>query len=184
MIITLTGTVREKLDNFAVIEAQGVGYQVFMNAPTLAALPSGKEVRIWTHEHSRDDGHELWGFETKEGHRMFRKLLSISGVGPKTASTILSLGSIQDIEQHIEGADAGWLCRVPGVGKKTAQKIILELRGKLTTVTEGGEEVLTALVDMGYEREAAREALAKVVDVETTVEGRLRAAMKLLGRRR
>jgi Holliday junction DNA helicase RuvA len=115
---------------------------------------------------------------------MFRRLLAISGVGPKTASTMLSLGPIREIEQHIERADAGWLCRVPGIGKKTAQKIILELKGKLAADTgESGEEVLSALVSMGFAREAAREALMKVVDTETTVEGRLRAAMRLLGRK-
>jgi len=184
MIITLTGTVREKTENAAVIEAQGVGYEVRMNGKSLATLPAGKEVRLWTHEYLREDARELWGFATKDEHRMFRKLLAISGVGPKIASTILSLGTGKEIEQHIERADTDWLCRVPGIGKKTAQKIILELKGKLAPDTgESGEEVLSALVSMGFARESAREALMKVVDTETTVEGRLRAAMRLLGRK-
>ncbi len=183
MIITLSGTVREKTDRYAVIEVGGVGYQVFLNAPGLAALPSGKEVRLWTHEYLREDARELYGFRTREEHALFKKLLDISGVGPKTASNILALGPVKDIEQCIERGDVGWLCRIPGVGKKTAQKIILELKGKLVSdsAIESGEEVLSALVKLGYDREAARSALSLIVDTETTVEGRLRAALKQLG---
>ena len=185
MIITLTGTVHEKGNNYAVIEAAGVGYQVFMNAPSLAALPTGKEVRLWTHEHVREDARDLWGFARLEEHRLFRRLLDISGVGPRTASSFLALGPVTEIEKHIESGDAAWLCRVPGVGKKIAQKIVLELRGKLATEVggEGGEDVVAALVGLGYQREAARQALLRVADKETTEEGRLRAALKVLGKK-
>lgn len=185
MIITLTGLVREKGDNYAVLEVAGVGYQVFMNAPSLAALPTGKEVRLWTHEHIREDARDLWGFAHKEEYRLFRRLLDISGVGPRTAGNFLALGAVAEIEKHIESSDAAWLCRVPGVGKKIAQKIILELRGKLVSesAVEGGEDVVAALVSMGYARDAARQALGKVADTEATEEGRLRAALKLLGKR-
>lgn len=184
MIITLTGTVREKLERAAVIETHGIGYLVYVNAPTLSALPPGKEVRLWTHEYLREDARELWGFRTQPEYRLFKRLLDISGVGPKTASTLMSLGTVADIEQHIDRGDTSWLCRVPGVGKKTAQKIILELRGKLALEGDtGNEDVLAALIELGYARDSAREALGKVVDTETTVEGRLRAAMKLLGRK-
>ncbi len=186
MIITLTGTVKEKCEGYAVIETHGVGYQVFLNPPSLAKLPSNKEVRLWTHEYFREDARELYGFTTEQEYRLFLKLLAVSGVGPKTASNILALGPVKDIEATIERGDVTWLCRIPHVGKKTAQKIVLELRGKLVSddVLEAGEEVVAGLVSLGYSREAAREALAKVVDTETTVEGRLRAALKQLGKRK
>src|SRR3989344_5657195 len=185
MIITLSGVVREKMDNSAVVEVGGIGYQVYLNAPSLAKLDVDREVRLWTHEYLREDARELWGFLNRSEHKLFRKLLAISGVGPRTASNILSLGAARDIEAAIERSDAAWFCRVPGIGKKTAQKIILELRGKLVTdADEAGEEVVTALVNLGYNRESARDAMVKIVDTETTVEGRLRAALKQLGKRK
>jgi len=186
MIVTLSGIVKEKCEGYAIIETHGIGYQVFLNAPSLAKLPAGKEVRLWTHEYFREDARELYGFLTEQEYRMFLKLLAVSGVGPKTASNILSLGPVKDIEATIERGDVTWLCHIPHIGKKTAQKIILELRGKLVSnsAIEAGEEVVAALVNLGYSREAAREALAKVVDTETTVEGRLRAALKQLGKRK
>lgn len=183
MILTLAGTVTHKDAHFAVIETGGVGYQVAMQPSVLAELKTGEPARIWTHEHIREDARDLYGFLEKAEHRLFLKLIGISGVGPKMALHILSLGKVGDIEKMIERADVDALCGVPGVGRKTAQKIVLELKGKLALDGEvGGEdEVVNALVSLGYARDRARDAAASVAD--GPVEQRLKAAIKELGRK-
>lgn len=182
MIITLAGTVTHKDAHAVVIENQGVGYLVSMQAPTLAVLNVGNQVRIWTHEHIREDARDLFGFASQSEHRLFLKLIGISGVGPKMALNILSLGEVGEIEKMIDRADVDWLTRIPGIGKKTAQKIVLELKGKLVAAdgTPEGEEVVLALVSMGYARDRAREAVGSVAD--GSVEDRLKAAIRELGR--
>ncbi|HTK05258.1 MAG TPA: Holliday junction branch migration protein RuvA [Candidatus Eisenbacteria bacterium] len=181
MIITLAGNVSHRAEHYAVVENQGVGYQVFMSKAALAGLKTGAVVRLWTHENVREDARELYGFQTQGEHRLFLKLVAISGIGPKMALNILSLGSVKDIEATIERADVDWLTRVPGIGKKTAQKIVLELKGKLAIDAGGDEEVVAALTNLGYSREQAREALA-AAPAEKSVEDRLRAALRTLGK--
>jgi Holliday junction DNA helicase RuvA len=183
MIITLTGIVANKAEGAAIVEVGGVGYHVHMNAPTLSRLQAGTAAKLWTHEYIREDARELYGFASSAEHRMFRTLLAISGVGPKTAMNLLTLGTVAEIEALIEKADVTRLTSVSGVGKKTAQKIVLELKGKLVGDDAGqGDDVVTALVGLGYSREKARDAVAAVAQKETSDEGRLRAALKQLGR--
>jgi len=182
MIITLTGTVTHKDSHSAIIEAQGVGYQVHMHPATLAAVKVGAQIRVWTHDHIREDARDLYGFSSQAEHGLFLKLIGISGVGPKMAQNILSLGPVIEIEKMIEKADVEWLTRIPGIGKKTAQKIVLELKGKLALGDFSGEgdEVVSALVNLGYARELARDAVGQVE--AGSVEDRLRAALKQLAR--
>ena len=184
MIITLSGTVTYKSEGSAVIEVGGIGYQVSMNGPTLAKLKAGAEAKLWTHEYVREDSRELYGFVTMPEHRLFRTLLAISGVGPKTAMNLLTLGSVAEIEAIIEKGDVARLTSVSGVGKKTAQKIVLELKGRLVgdDGADGGDEVVSALVNLGYSRDKARLAVSNVAGTEDSIEGRLRAALKELGR--
>lgn len=181
MILTLAGTVTHKDAHFVVLEIAGVGYQVFMGPSSISTLNTGAELRLWTHDHIKEDGRDLYGFPTLSEYKLFLKLLGISGVGPKSALNIMALGPVKDIEANIEKADVDWLTRVPGIGKKTAQKIVLELKGKLA-LGDGGddEEVLIALTNLGYQREKAREALATAGG--ESVEDRLRSALRTLGR--
>jgi Holliday junction DNA helicase RuvA len=184
MIITLAGVVTHKNDVFAVLEAGGVGYQVFMNVAALAVLPVGAQARLWTHEYLREDSRELYGFASLPEHKLFRKLLSISGVGPKMAMNLLTLGTVAEIERVIERGDIVRLSSISGVGKKTAQKIVLELKGKLMDAESGeDEEVIVGLMNLGYSREKARTAIARVpAGPEGRVEDRLRAALRELGK--
>jgi Holliday junction DNA helicase RuvA len=182
MIINLSGAVTYKDGHYVVIENQGVGYQVFMPPTALAVIATGSQVKVWIHDNVKEDGHDLYGFTTQGDYRLFLKLLGVSGVGPKSAMNILALGSSKDIEMNIEKADVDWLTRVPGIGKKTAQKIVLELKGKLALGEAGGdEEVVTALVGLGYSRDQARDALAGA-GASSSVEDRLRTALRTLGR--
>lgn len=180
MIATLKGTIVHKGDDHVIIDVNGVGYQAFMNAPSLAALRTGTETRIWTHEHAREDARDLFGFLSQTELRLFKKLLAISGVGPRTAMTILSLGTVAEIEKRIELADVAWLSHASGVGKKTAQKIILELKGKLVDA-KADDDVVSALVNLGYSREYALEA-AREVSANGSIEDRIRESLKRLGK--
>jgi Holliday junction DNA helicase RuvA len=184
MIISLKGVLVHKSSNWAVVETLvGIGYQVFLASNTLAELEGGSQVTLWTHEYLRENARELYGFRYEREHRLFLRLIDISGVGPKMAMNILSLGKCEEIEQKIDESDALWLSRVPGVGKKTAQKIILELRGKLTEMGAGdlsSNEVMSALINLGYSREQAREAALHSGD--GSVEKKLKNALKALAK--
>jgi len=185
MIITISGKVTHKGADLAVIEAAGLGYQVFLNVATLGRMSVGSAARLWTHEYLREDARELYGFSSQAELALFGKLLAVSGVGPKMALHILDLGSVAEIDKLIDKGDVDMLSRVPRVGKKTAQKIVLELKGKLVEPGRGagdGDEVLAALVDLGYGRDQAKEALSRVGETEKTVEARLKAALRDLGR--
>lgn len=183
MIITLTGTVAHKLEDSAVIEVGGVGYQVHLGKPSLLALRVGSETKLWTHEHVREDARDLFGFLSAGEHGLFLKLVGVSGVGPKMALALLALGTAKQVEEAVDRGDLEFLTSASGVGKKTAQKIVLELKGKLvaTEKLDETEEVLAALVNLGYPRERAREALRRVKEMGS-VEERLRAALRELGR--
>jgi Holliday junction DNA helicase RuvA len=184
MIITIKGTVTHKGAGFAIIEAGGIGYQVNLSSGTLSDLPGSGEVSLWTHEYIREDARDLYGFRTEQERRLFLQLLDVSGVGPKMALNILSLGVPEEIEKRIDQGDAGWISQVSGVGKKTAQKIILELKGRLAEVvgdTPADKDVLAALVGLGYSREQARDAVTETDSAEP-VEKRLKSALKTLSR--
>ena len=183
MIVTLSGTVASKDVQTAVIEIHGIGYQVYLHKRAMAAVTVGSPARLWTHEYIREDSRDLYSFLNPAEHRLFLKLLAISGVGPKMAMNIFSLGGVKEIEAMIDRGDLAALTGVSGVGKKTAQKIVLELRGKL--VDDRGdadtEEMIAALVNLGYSRERARETLARSAGAK--VEDRLRTALKELGKK-
>ena len=183
MLITLTGRVTHRLQESAVLEAGGLGYEVFLSPAALSGIKVGESASFWIYEHRREDTLELFGLSGREELYAYRRLVGVSGVGPRTAMHIMALGTVAEIEKIIECGDVGMITRVKGVGKKIAQKIILELRGKLASAAEGGEdagleEVVQALVGMGVDRVAAREAAASAARSEETVEGRLKAALR------
>lgn len=184
MIATLKGSVAAKFRDWAVVECGGVGYQVYLGSATLRKLSSGQQVSLWTHEYVREDRRDLFGFVSVEEYRLFLQLIGVSGVGPKTALAMLAIGDAAEIERRIERGDVAWLAGTPGVGKKTAQKIVLELRGKLAEVDAGADdEVISALVNLGYARERVLEAVAQGAPAsDAPLEERLRGALRMLGR--
>lgn len=171
MIAHLRGRLISKSPNQAVVEAGGVGYDVTISIPTFTEMPdAGSEVALHVYTHVREDALALFGFLRREEKKLFEKLISVSGIGPKLAITILSGMPSDAMVAAIRAADTARLTRIPGIGKKTAERIVLELRDKLEAVTAvptsapaaGGveEEVLSALVNLGYQRAAAERALA------------------------
>lgn len=183
MIIKLKGTLSQKSNGWAIIENAGLGYQVHLSSELLAELQGGCAVDLWIYEHVREDIHDLYGFQNERERKLFLQVLDVSGVGPKMALNILSLGKLEVIERKIDEGDVEWISRVPGVGKKTAQKIILELRGKLSDIGDGdstSEEVVSALMNLGYSREQARHASSGIEG--QSVEEKLKSALKSLAK--
>ncbi len=167
MILSLRGRVLEKSVNWVLLEVSGIGYRVVVSPAMLSALRQEGETFLYIHHHVREDAEELFGFLTMQDLELFQKLLSISGVGPKSAMTIMSVGSADHVRKAIMSGDLAMLTSVPGVGKKTAQKIILELKGQLVeaeTDMQGAEnnEVIDALVGLGYSAQQAKDVLKYV----------------------
>lgn len=194
MLASVSGTIREKANRYIILENGGFGFRVFMAADAIASLPgAGSEAKLFTHLHLRENETlELYGMRTKEELTFFEMLLTVSGIGPKGALGVLSVARVVELEQAIVSGDASLLTRVSGIGRKTAQKIILELKEKLVaggvgeegSVTAGAQaDALDALVKLGYKQREAREALRAVADEAHTSEEKIKAALKLLGRR-
>jgi holliday junction DNA helicase RuvA len=175
MIAHLRGRLIFKRPNQAVIETGGVGYDVTISVPTFSQLPGeGSEVSLFIHTHVREDAIALFGFLRAEEKQLFEKLISVSGIGPKLAITVLSGMSFSAAVAAIRGNDLAALTRVPGVGRKTAERMVLELRDKLehfggaaappTRVSSPVEEdVLSALLNLGYQKVAVERAIAHAV---------------------
>lgn len=183
MIGSLRGVVLERSAQSILLEVNGVGYKVGVTPGLLALTKTGEPLFLYIHEVIREDAHDLYGFLTQDDLELFLKLLSVSGVGPKVANTILSLGSADAVRKAVMSGDVETLTSVPGVGKKTAQKIVLELRGQLVDDGElGGEdgEILSALQSLGYSSSDARAALKRVGSSVAGVSDRLREALKQL----
>lgn len=174
MIAHLRGRIIAKHPNQAIVEAGGVGYDVTISIPTFSELPAvGVEVALHIHTHVREDAIALFGFLRPQEKQLFEKLIAVSGIGPKLAITILSGMSAEDMVAAIRGNDVARLTKIPGIGKKTAERMTLELRDKLDAFGAAApppsaspleEDVLSALVNLGYQRAAAEKALAGASD--------------------
>ena len=175
MIAHLRGKLLVKHPNQVVVETAGVGYEVNISVPTFSELPAnGSEVALHIHTHVREDVIALYGFLRPAEKVLFEKLMTVSGIGAKLAITILSGMAADEMAAAIRGNDLARLTKIPGIGKKTAERLVLELRDKLPPTTGSPtlavpalsateEDVLSALVNLGYQRAAAEKALAGVV---------------------
>ena len=179
MIAHLRGTLLEKHPNQVIVEAGGVGYDVLIPVSTFSALPdAGSEVRLRIHTHVREDALSLFGFFTAEEKSIFEKLISVSGIGPTLAIKVLSGMATSDLTAAIRNGHVEQLVRIPGVGKKTAERIVLELKDKLEGVAAMAaagvsavpaasalsiieQDVMSALLNLGCNRAAAEAAVRK-----------------------
>jgi Holliday junction DNA helicase RuvA len=172
MIAHVRGKLLAKHPNQAIVEVGGVGYDVTITVPTFSDLPSlGAEVALHIHTHVREDLIALYGFFRPAEKKLFEKLITVSGIGPKLAITILSGMAADEMIGAIRGNDLARLTRIPGIGKKTAERMVLELRDKLPAEGSGEmaavpsrsaveEDVVSALVNLGYQRPATEKAVA------------------------
>lgn len=188
MIGYLEGTIKKVSAGFAIVSCGGVGYKVAATKETLVRLQSGETVSLWTHLAVREDSLDLYGFATAEEQQFFALLLTVSGIGPKSALAILDIATVGSLRSAIAVGNAGYLTKVSGVGKKTAEKIVIELRDKVGAAGDSAadlsedEEALEAMRSLGYSAQEARDALRRVpADVKKPGE-RLRAALKSVGK--
>ncbi|HSU33605.1 MAG TPA: Holliday junction branch migration protein RuvA [Bryobacteraceae bacterium] len=200
MIAHLRGTVFEKHPNEVIVEAGGVGYEVQIPISTYTSLPDvGAAVSLRIYTHVREDAFLLFGFATTDEKFVFERLISVSGIGPKLAITVLSGLATKDLVGAIRGGDVQKLVRIPGVGKKTAERMVLELKDKMAGVGAGDgtagpvagvgptltpleTDVLSALLNLGSSRASAEEAVRKAKErgAEESFEPLFRTAMGLL----
>lgn len=192
MIGRITGILLEKHPPTLLLDVQGVGYEIDVPMSTFYNLPkTGESVTLFTHLVVREDAHLLFGFATEQERRAFRQLLKIAGVGARTALAVLSGMSVTDLAQAVAAQEAGRLTRIPGIGKKTAERLLLELRGKLEIAAVGvsgaapaasdGNDVLNALLALGYNEREAVWAIGRLPQGFAVTDG-IRQALKLLSK--
>lgn len=187
MIGLIRGTLLKKTPPTMLIECHGVGYEVDVSMSTYYNLPDeGQEVMLFTQLIVREDAHLLYGFNTEEERGVFRQLIKISGVGARTALSILSGMSIGDIVQSVLTQDAARFAKVPGIGKKTAERLLLELKGKLTDIqdtaiptTDSLKDIMDALASLGYSSKEIAVAI-KQVPADASVADGLKLALNAL----
>lgn len=191
MISQITGKIIKISDKSLTVDVSGVGYEINTNALVLEKAKVGELKTFFTFLYVREDIMELFGFQEANELSFFKKLISVSGVGPKSALTIMSLASVSELQQGIRQGDASLLTKVSGIGKKTAERLIVELKNKIDlgdlTDDESGHlgvndgQVIDGLVALGYTTREAREA-AKLVDKDIdSVKDRVKAALKSMG---
>ena len=192
MIGRLSGKLLEKHPPQILLDVQGVGYEVDVPMSTFYNLPAlGESVTLHTQLIVREDAHLLYGFASDEERQTFRRLLKITGVGAKLALTILSGMSVNELAQAVVAQDAGRLTKIPGIGKKTAERLLLELKDKLegitvagmpvSSATAGSSDILNALLALGYNDKEASWAV-KQLPAEAGVTDGIRQALKLLSK--
>lgn len=191
MIGRIHGKLLEKHPPQIVVDVQGVGYELDVPMSTFYQLPAtGAEVSLYTHLVVREDAHQLYGFATEPERRAFRQLLRISGIGARTALSVLSGLSVADLREAVASQDGGLLTKIPGIGRKTADRLLLELRDKLDAVavasaaaTGDGQaaDITNALLALGYNEREAGWALKQLPAGQAVADG-IRQALKLLSR--
>lgn len=189
MIYSIKGPVTAVSENFAAVEVGGMGFKVFMSDRGLAALPRGTEVTLFCHLHVREDALDLYGFSLAEELEFFELLLTISGVGPKSALAVLDVADLVDLSAAIQEGRPDLLTKAAGIGRKTAERIVLELKGKvrvggaeeMVKRMESDSDLVETLVSLGYRRDQAKSALDKIKKEVVGLEMRLKEALKILG---
>ena len=194
MIGSIKGKIVLKTEKFLIVETGGVGYKINISPDTLSRLsatsnPGQKDasVSFWIHTHVREDALDLYGFIDYKELEFFEMLINVSGVGPRSALVILSIASIETLKKAVATSDISYLTKISGIGKKTAEKIVLELRDKFGKEKSDGSlqeelDALEALKSLGYSQNEAREALKKVPS-EMNTNKKIKEALKILSGR-
>jgi Holliday junction DNA helicase RuvA len=191
MIALLTGVIAEKIRDTVVVDVQGVGYGVLVTNEDFGALATGAPARLYIYEHIRENSHDLFGFVGLDTKQLFEQLLDVNGVGPKMALSVLSIGSANEVRQAIAGGDTKTIQRANGVGKRVAERIVVDLKDKVglegvdlstTGMLQSDtlikkDEAAEALIALGYSAQDAAQALASV-PADLPLEERIKQALK------
>ena len=184
MINRISGTLVEKKPSVAVIDTVGLGYEIGIPVSTFAKLPKlGEQVIVFTHLYVREDSLQLFGFLEKSERDLFSKIIKVSGIGPKVGLAILSTISALELINYIEDRNADSLCQIPGIGKKTAERMILELNGKIGEISEASfddnNELTRALLSLGYSEKEVRSTVS-AIEYKLSIQDKIKKALKLL----
>ena len=191
MIYSISGKIAGKSDRFAVVETAGLGLKISTSQRAIKALPAvGLDTKLFCHLHVREDALDLYGFITPEELNFFELLISVSGVGPKSALAILDIDELKNLSAAIKENRPDLLTRASGIGRKTAERIVLELRGKVggehsglvVQKMESDVDLVETLSSLGYSKQQAKDVLARVDEKIIGIEDRLKAALKILSR--
>jgi holliday junction DNA helicase RuvA len=191
MLAFIRGSIIHKNNNSIIIETNDLGYRIFVADRIIAQAKTGHELELYLHHHIKEDSHDLYGFENTDELELFEQLISISGIGPKTALSALNLASALQIRQAIARGDASLLKQVSGIGPKTAERIVVELKDKFRTmkISAGDDqnanedgEVIEALVGLGYTVMQARVAVNQLPSTVKGVQERIKAALRTVGK--
>lgn len=186
MIAHLEGKILFRGSRFLLVDVNGVGYKVFASAETLKRAREGSAMRFFTYLYVRENIMELYGFSSMAELEFFEMLIGISGIGPRSAINVLSLAPLDTLKRAIASGDTVYLTKISGIGRRIAEKIVLELREKLaggesSLKLEDDSSVLDALISLGYSAREAREALKKIGTDISGLDARIKQALKLLG---
>ncbi len=186
MIGSIKGKIIFKNEKFLIVETNGVGYKISISPDTLSkAKKTNEEIFLWIHTHIREDAMNLYGFLDRAELEFFEMLINVSGIGPRSALAILGIASIETLRKAISTSDTSYLTKISGIGRKTAEKIVIELRDKMGEEISGsslqGElDTMEALKSLGYAQNEIREALKKV-NTELDTNKKIKEALKILG---
>ncbi len=195
MYAFISGNIEEKGNNIVVLNCNGIGYELYVGTNTIASLPAiGDFIKIYTYLHVREDAQQLFGFKTKEEKKMFLELITVSGVGAKTAMSVLSSMTVNDLMTAFAYGDASMLSKVKGLGKKTAERIVVDLKGKFSGIdlsampimnmaleTDACAESIELLITMGLTRFDATAIVKRVFLPDDTTEQIVAKALKQIG---
>lgn len=193
MISYLKGTILAKKPKYLILLTNNIGYQVFVNEKTLNKMKEGDEISLYTHQHITENSQELYGFTNLPELELFKNLIAISGVGPKSALGVMASASVEDIIQAILSEDPALLRTVSGIGPKTAERIVVELKSKIgklgkemnlkdISAAPRDVEVIEALLGLGYSRKEVVDVVREIPNDVTDTSERIKGALKLLGK--
>ena len=185
MIAHVSGEVVEKTGDAVIIDVGGIGYEIQVATSDFEATQLGKQVKLYTHDYLRENSHDLFGFSSLAAKRLFELLISVSGVGPRMALAVLSLGDIETLRSALASADSPYIQRAGGVGKRLAERIVVDLKDKVgapaTTAVSSArgsyDDAQEALLALGYSLQQANEAL-KDIDPELGVQAKVKLALQ------
>lgn len=185
MIASIKGKISLKKDKFVIVETGGIGYKVNISPDTMLKIKLTEQVLFWTHMHVREDAQDLYGFLEYPELEFFEMLIGVPGIGPKGALVILGVASIETLKKAISTGDTSYLTKISGIGRKTAEKMVIELRDKMGK--DNGDkslgqeiDILEALKSLGYSQNEVREALKKISG-EMSLNTKIKETLKILG---
>ncbi|HOX91157.1 MAG TPA: Holliday junction branch migration protein RuvA [Candidatus Paceibacterota bacterium] len=192
MIAKIEGQISYIGNRFLIVDVSGVGYKLFVTNEAISLSKVEESIKLWVHTAVRENSIDLYGFLDIEELSFFELLLDVSGIGPKSALSTLSVAPVSTLRKAIASGDTTYLNKVSGIGRKTAEKIIIELKDKLkeyegdiatSQVMQEERDILEALRTLGYSQDEAREAIKKIPSNMTEMNNRLKEALKIIGRR-